>query len=257
MKRNETEAKEGIVDLVMDARGGNGYAMEELCKRYAGLAEKTATEFLKKIAYSPSVTLDDLVQEAYIGLIEAVDKFDPEKGCAYSEYFKYGMEIAIRRYLTLSARLVRIPKHMLEKIRKVEKAILMLSSEDEDVDLPAIAEYTGFSEKVVKNAMEVRLGQVPLSLDGSQCDEDASYVDFVLNEEFESKMEMTWDLESLYLALEKLSDDERALIFSLYGMNGVPKMTLSEVSTALSMSRSSVSNKLRKIKDEIRRSFVA
>ena len=94
-------------------------------------------------------------------------------------------------------------------------------------------------------------------MDGSRCDDDASYVDFVLNEEFESKMEMTWDLETLYLALEKLSDDERALIFSLYGMNGVPKMTLSEVSTALSISRSSVSNKLRKIKDEIRKSFVA
>ncbi|MBQ6474976.1 MAG: sigma-70 family RNA polymerase sigma factor [Clostridia bacterium] len=96
-----------------------------LCKGYA-------LKYIRKYSFSKNVSLelDDLTQEAILGLLHAAEIYDPEKGCSFSSYAVYWIEHQIRRYIEDKSELIRKPASMHAKIRQVHKLSKTMSDED-------------------------------------------------------------------------------------------------------------------------------
>ena len=107
----------------------------------------------------------DLVQEGSLGLIKAAEKFDYKKNFKFSTYATWWIKQTIIRAISNHSRTIRIPVHMLEKIRKYKKACNIAAFDDSiEVDNETISRISGLDEKKieeVKNALK----KEPISLD--------------------------------------------------------------------------------------------
>lgn len=95
---------EELVELI---QGGKREYEIELYNQNLPLIKKIATKF----SYSTTEPLEDLLQQAYFGLIEAVRRFDPGKGCLFVTYACHWIKQELRRYIANSGRIIRISEH--------------------------------------------------------------------------------------------------------------------------------------------------
>jgi len=94
--------------------------------------------------------LDDLVQEGSIGLLDAIDGYDPRRGRDFETYARFRVRRAIRNALTDQSRLIRLPKQVVERRRAIERAEADLTGANGHVPTPAeLAAATGLSRSTV------------------------------------------------------------------------------------------------------------
>ncbi|MCW3100813.1 MAG: polymerase sigma factor, sigma-70 family [Chthonomonadaceae bacterium] len=115
--------------------------------------------------YSNSqLPFEDLVQEGAIGLMMAADRFDPGKGYRFSTYATLWIRQAISRAMVNKARVIRIPAHICELLRKLEGVrTLLMKEQGEEPSAEQIATRLGVSVGQVQALLQV--GQQPISLD--------------------------------------------------------------------------------------------
>lgn len=98
---------------------GSSRAMDKMVTHNLGLVNKIARKlYFKNEQYS----YDDLVQEGVIGLMKAINKFDPKEGCRFSTYSYYWIYSFISRYYVNHHGKIRVPAHVKEKLKKLEKS---------------------------------------------------------------------------------------------------------------------------------------
>ncbi len=109
--------------------------------------------------------LEDLVQEGAIGLLDAIDHYDPDRGASFETYTSFRIRRAVRNALTDKARLIRLPKQVVERRRAIERAEARLTAASGG-RTPATAEIaaaTGLPAGTIQAARSA--GLAPVSLD--------------------------------------------------------------------------------------------
>jgi RNA polymerase primary sigma factor len=185
----------------------------------------------------------DLIDEGNIGLIEAVERFDYMRGCRFSTYGTWWIRQAIIKSLADKGRVIRIPIHMLNTIKKCYFVAKQLTQElGRDPRPEELAEKLGMDARKVKEIM--KLSQETASLDTTVDEDNVTHLsdlikDDSIMEPFEEVFSMTLQ-DTLSDVLKNLSEREIIIIKLRYGLNGEGPRTLEETGKLLGITRERV-----------------
>jgi RNA polymerase primary sigma factor len=201
----------------------------------------------------------DLINEGNVGLMRAVDTFDPAKGGKFSTYGSWWIKQSIRRALANQVKMVRLPIHVLEKIYKLKRAEIKLTAElgeeptDEDLALEL-----GIS---LKRAAQLRHVTVrTCSLDAPVGDHESRRVgDLIADEQAENpydQLEQKARFDMLEELIKRLPKRQLHILRMRFGLDGGREYSLEEVGVRLEITRERVRQlqnealkKLRKMMD--------
>ena len=216
-------------DLALKAKNGDKKARERLINSNLRFVVSVAKKFRGQ-----GIPLEDLINEGNIGLMTAVDKFEPEKGYHFISYAVWWVRQAILKALAEQSRPVRLPLNRSNELIQIVRAKneLLKSGENSDPSAEDIAEKTGLERNLVKSLMDITREMISFDspIKGDE-EGDSSYFDFVEDksqtpEEDVVNHMLEKDVRSL---LGVLGDKERDIIEKRYGFNGREPMSLKAI----------------------------
>jgi len=188
-----------------------------------------------------NVPLQDLIQEGNLGLMKAVDRFDPARGCRFSTYGSWWIRHAISRSIADKARSVRLPVHMIDACNKVSRARREFEAREgrEPTDQELSAASGVSVERIARMGWSLIEAPLSLALPASR-DGEASLVDTVADPDYVAPSDML-DRERLHEQLQavfaQLSPLEADILRKRVGLDGEEEMTLKEIGAGYSLSR--------------------
>src|SRR6202162_3688759 len=204
---------------------------------------KANLRLVVKIAHDYSnlgLPLLDLISEGNIGLMKAVERFDPAKGGKVSTYGAWWIKQSIKRALANQSKTIRRPVHLIDKIYKLYRASLTMTEElgREPTD-EELAEEIGISSGKVSRLKTVSIR--PASLDAPMSDDDSTaFGEIVGDEEAQTPFELFRDKnmrDELSELLDVLDDRERKIILMRFGLDDGKPKTLEEVGKKFGVTR--------------------
>lgn len=197
---------------------------------------------IAKRFFGSRLSFSDLIQEGNVGLIKAIEKFDPDKEFKFSTYATWWIKQSITKAIADMGKHVRIPVHLIDEINSYNKAYQELFQKNgKEPTSKEIAAKLGFPIKKVKKLEEVIFGNV--SLDSEVGDEGRDTLADLIEDsstlrpdQFAEKNTLQKNLEMI---LGMLDDREAKIIKMRYGIDG-PRYTLEQVGEEFDVTRERV-----------------
>jgi RNA polymerase primary sigma factor len=223
------------VKLAHQIKRGDQQAGAEMVRANLRLVVKIARDYANF-----GLPVLDLISEGNIGLMKAVERFDPKKGGKLSTYAAWWIKQSIRRALASQAKTIRLPVHLIDKIGKMRRVSSQMMEElgREPTD-DELADEIGLSSSKVTALKSAALR--PASLDQPiQDGESFQFGDIVGDEESDNPFETLRDkdmLEEVEELVHMLDDRERMIINSRFGLDGQEPKTLGVIGETFGVTR--------------------
>jgi len=231
-------------------RFGDATARAQLIERFLPLAHHLACRYRRG-----NDPVDDLVQVASVGLVKAVDRFDPSRGTAFSSYAVPTIVGELKRYFRDAGWALRVPRAMQERALLVNAAVARLSRQLGRSPAPReIAEATGLTPEEVAEAIETAVAARPTSLDGGREGDDQAGTapgDPLGRED--DGYALVEDRDAVARGLSAMSEQQQTVIRLRFG----EELTQSQIAARVGISQMQVSRVLRRTIDGVRASAEA
>jgi len=226
------------VDLARRVQKGDIKAKQTLVRHNLRLVVSIAKKYLNR-----GMSFLDLIQEGNLGLMKAVDKFDPERGFKFSTYATWWVRQGITRSLSDKSRTIRLPVHMVELISKVKKAARKIGDTlGHNPSNEEIAKELNLPVERVKEITQIM--ELPISLNSKvNSDDEGDLEEFITDDE---KCTPEYKANGMLLgmninkALKCLTLKEAAVIKFRFGLDCGKERTLEEVGKILGVTRERV-----------------
>jgi len=221
-------------------------ARDELIERFLPLARKLARRYVQS-----SEPYEDLVQVASLGLVKAVERFDPDRGFAFSSFAVPTIVGELKRYFRDTAWALHVDRGAQERARKITDAQQKLSSRSGRMPtVDELAQYLELSQEEVLDGLQTAEAYGAVSLDaplgGGDDDEDSSRLDAIGQDD--ERLALVDQNATIFAAARHLSPREREILYLRFGED----LTQSEIAERVGVSQMQVSRLLRRSLQRLR-----
>jgi len=228
------------IELGRRIQKGDATAREQMIEANLRLVVTIARDYIDF-----GVPLIDLIAEGNIGLMNAVDRFDPDKGAKLSTYAVWWIKQAIKRALANQSKTIRVPSQTLDKIIRIRRVSAQLSCNlGREATEEDLSEELGIASEKIARLKSV--GLRPTSLDAPASDEDEecrtlseTIADEHVPTPFETLREQDFS-DQLDSVLNTLNKRDATIIAHRFGLNGIPPKPLQQVAELIGVTRERV-----------------